>query len=912
MPEDNGLISNDSPSPSGRGEWRTLLIIGVAAVVCALSASLFTSVESLPWIWPSAAVCAIAYFRYGLRALPVIIIATFTGVLALWRQETSHPLITALPLTVAISALLCAQPILLKRLYLLLQTNVAPPHSETRLWNLLASLFLSALAAGLPIALVVRGAMPGEVLLQTTLYLLYSIGMPILLTVPVYTQWRRRNELYTLAVARVWEVLVWIALLLMAGGLLIKNGGMALFLLLPLFVWSSLRFGRFGGVLAICLSGLAALLAYGYGDTGYGSLAHFNLFHSEVAVMTIFSLYLSALAADRARVEDAIEQLVQRRTRELEAINQELQDEVHIRKQAERSFRTSTRRYRAIIETAGSPIIVMDKNFRIVQWNGAASRLFGYHREDIYGKNYITCFVPKAFQDETAWKITKVLETGVPVENLESEMTAADGGSHVMLWNINRVVDVDEELTQAIIIGQDISTIRETQNQLHFLAHYDVLTGAANRRLFEDRCRQALKQASRRQHDVGLISLDIDHFKRINDTLGHDAGDALLQEICRRLASCVREEDTIARLGGDEFAILLNRVNGAEDCELVGRNLLEAITKPVELPGQQLVITTSIGVTVSPRDGVEYSVLLKNADMAMYRAKKAGRNNIQMYQKEMNDELTHQINTEQELRAAISGHQFDIYYQPQIDLENQHIVGLEALLRWRHPKRGVLAPHEFITVAEQTGLLPALGEWIFYNACLQCRAIQAMSRSHVQVAINISARQLHHPQMVDTLKRVIAEIRVNPAFLNLEIGEQVLVSNPAEAAEILGRLKEIGVNITIDSFGSGLSSLSNLARLPVDAVKIDRALTRNVPGDDYDAAILETLLSIASRMHMRVIVEGIERTEQETFFRNHNVRYVQGHLYSLPMPSDQLPEFFNALKQGVLNPEGGQIGLPLN
>ncbi|WP_339806018.1 diguanylate cyclase, partial [uncultured Marinobacter sp.] len=318
-------------------------------------------------------------------------------------------------------------------------------------------------------------------------------------------------------------------------------------------------------------------------------------------------VYVRELLRARHRMESRLEDVVDDRTRELQTANQELRDEIFVRQQAERSFRRSSRHFRALFETAATPIMLLDARFCIRQWNTAAETLFGYSRDEAVGRNLLETFIPEEYRDELAWKILKTFRSSSQ-EALETGIRGYDGSRHIILWSLNQLEDDDDEESpqQLILIGQNITEIRQTQDQLHYLAHFDVLTDTANRRLFEDRCRRALASASRHGHKCALISLDVDHFKRINDTLGHDAGDTLLQTIAIRLAASVREEDTIARLGGDEFAVLLHQVNGAEGCDKVARSILDAITQPVEVQGGELVITSSIGITLAPDDGESY------------------------------------------------------------------------------------------------------------------------------------------------------------------------------------------------------------------------------------------------------------------------------------------------------------------
>ena len=652
-------------------------------------------------------------------------------------------------------------------------------------------------------------------------------------------------------------------------------------------------------ILALALSPLVLLTAPKV-PVEQGTLIRF-MWSAGPAMLVLAGtfVYVRALLRERRRIETHLEEVVEERTRELQAINQELRDEVFVRQQAERSFRRSSRHFRALFDTAATPIMLIDSNFRIRQWNTSAEALFGYSRDEAVGRNLVETFIPEEYRDEMSWKILKTLGTGHNTQELlETGIQGYDGTDHIILWNLNLLQDEEEDRQQLILIGQNISEIRRTQDQLHYLAHFDVLTGTANRRLFEDRCRRALASASRHGHNCALIGLDVDHFKRINDTLGHDAGDALLKTLSQRLKDTVREEDTIARLGGDEFAVLLHHVSGAEGCEKVARGILEAITEPVTVPGGELVITSSIGITVAPDDGSSYEQLLKNADMAMYRAKKAGRNNIQFFSEDMNHEMQRQMSLEQELRAGIRAGELDLHYQPVLDARSGQIVGLESLLRWNHPGRGMLSPVDFLEVAEQSGQLHAIGEWICSNACLQARAIQAMSGSPVRISINLSSRQYNHPRLAEELQRTIAATRLDPALLMVEIDERILSDRLEETAAVLNRLKDIGIGLTLDRFGSGLSSLTLLRELPFDQVKIDPSLLQRSPDDENTAAITHTLISLARRLSLKVVAAGVESEDQDRFLRQSGCHMVQGHRFCPPVSSQELASLFAEVREG--------------
>ncbi|WP_250657622.1 EAL domain-containing protein [Alkalimarinus coralli] len=865
-------------------------------------------------LWLPAGFSLAMLFIYGDKPLPALFLAALSGSISGYYSATSS-LPDALLLTTSFAVLNTLQPYLIYHFFINV-TNASYPFDKDRnlLAFLLGSLLVIVTTSSLFSALTNLLQLNNDIsfTLKLLVFTLADFSGILFITPLVLAHHHFRNVRYISEKLLEWSA--WFIGLGMITYLAFYQGIQGIFLMLPLTIWAATRFSQPGCTLAVSITLSLAFFVLIYIEPINPASGLYDQVMLEIllAIIIAATLYVSALLEERQKVASKLEDTVLQRTQELQKANQELIDEVYVRKQAEKSFRRSSRRYKALIETAGSPIVVIDTQYVIKQWNSEAETLFGYSRDEVIGKNYIDCFVPQHHQDETAWKITKVVESGGGKENLESEALAFDGTSHSMLWNINRISNSDDEPAQVILIGQDITEIRTTQDQLHHLAHYDILTGAANRRLFEDRCNQALKQSLRHQHPIALINLDIDFFKRINDTLGHDAGDELLKVIADRLTCCVRNEDTIARLGGDEFAVLLADVNGAEGAELVARNILNAITTPIPLPGGELVITSSIGVSLSPNDGVQYAELLKNADMAMYQAKSAGRNNIQFYSPQMNEDMQRQLTIEQELRHAISNNEFKLYYQPIIDIETGQIVALETLLRWQHPNRGLLKPEEFLQVAEQTGQLLAIGEWALQNACLQGKAVQAMSETPVQITLNLSNRQYSHPQLVKTIERVLMETRFNPRFLVLEIEENTITNKLEESVTTLNKLKQLGLTLTIDSFGTGISSLSHLKKLPIDIIKIDRTFIKGIPEDENDMIITETLINIAHQMNLKTFATGIETREQEAFLKINGCRYVQGYLYSNPLPSELLPQLFQEIRKGLRLNEGEQIFLPLD
>lgn len=664
-----------------------------------------------------------------------------------------------------------------------------------------------------------------------------------------------------------------------------------------LLVWATLRFSWFGSCLALAITTVFVspvqnpLLA----DPENTAATNWILVNFELIAwfsITATSLYFASLLADKRRIEKNLEARVLERTEALDSANRELQLEIDARQTIEANLKKTNQRYRALIETAGIPVIVINDNFLIEHWNGSAEATSGRRYETVLGKDFLRLCIPKGEHEAFIWRLKKAAASNTNQENVETSLVTSSGTELSMLWNINYISDQElEEHGQFLLIGQDISSIRKTQDQLHYLAHFDSLTGAANRRLFEDRCKQSIESAKRYNTCLALLSIDIDHFKKINDTLGHDGGDEFLIELTSRFASCVRKEDTIARLGGDEFAILLPSVSGQEGAEVVARNILENITKPVTIKGNELVITSSIGITLCPDDGSTYEQLLKNADMAMYRAKNSGRNNIQFYCEEMNSEMVRQIEIEKELRIALKEQQFDLHYQPIVDSKSGEIIALEALTRWNHPQKGVILPDDFLNIADQTGLLQQIGEWSINQLCVEGQILTEQHIQELPIAFNLTRRQYNHPSLLQMLSDACETHRFNPKKLILELPESTLLQIGDDTLKVLRKLKSFGCMVAIDGFGTGSSSLNQLNTLPIDIIKIDRSLVTSCLTNKQQKIIVETLLAIAKQLGIKTFASGVETPAQEAFLQRNKCHYVQGFLYSQALPLRQLVDF---------------------
>ena len=422
------------------------------------------------------------------------------------------------------------------------------------------------------------------------------------------------------------------------------------------------------------------------------------------------------------------------------------------------------------------------------------------------------------------------------------------------------------------------------------MAFYDTLTNLANRRLFHERLEHAIAQSVRNKRASALLYLDLDNFKRVNDTLGHQMGDQLLREVATRLQQCVRSEDTVGRTGGDEFTILLTEIGTPTDAGVVAQKILNHLREPIHISGYPLIVTTSIGITVLPGDSLDPNELMRNADLAMYKAKERGRNNYQFYSDDLNTSAVNRLRTEYEIRQALEQGEFELYYQPKIALRDQRIVGVESLIRWNHPERGLIGPDEFIAVAEDTGSIIDIGTWVIEEACRACQILSAQQAAPVQVAINISPRQFRDPNLVATMRRSIREAKLDPQNIEIEITETMLMQD-VEAAQItVQRLSELGVRLAIDDFGTGYSSLNYLKRFPINTVKVDRSFVMDLPANADDMAITRAVIAMAHQLKMEVVAEGVETKEQLEFLAHHKCEYAQGWLFSKALPLDQMIE----------------------
>lgn len=455
-----------------------------------------------------------------------------------------------------------------------------------------------------------------------------------------------------------------------------------------------------------------------------------------------------------------------------------------------------------------------------------------------------------------------------------------------MRWLHDRafpVRDAQGNIVRIAGIAEDITDRRLAEERIARASLFDALTSLPNRVQFHQRLTQALAEEA--GQSVAVLLIDADHFKKINDTLGHASGDELLKQLTERLLQTVRPDDVVARMGGDEFAMLFKRISGVEYVERVANNILEAMRQPWQFNGEEVHLGISIGIALAGRDGADADTLLRNADAAMYSAKNAGRNTYRLYRPEMTLRTVELLRLENSLRRAIDREEFSLHYQPKARIVGGQVVGFEALLRWQHPTRGLVSPSEFIPVLEETGLIVPVGEWVIREVCSQLRTWEKHGMGNFPVAVNVSARQFSEPAFAERVKRILDEEMIDPRMIELEITESLLMAVADDAIGTLQMLKLLGISISVDDFGTGYSSLTYLKRFPLDALKIDRSFVRDIPEDLDDAAITRTIISMAHGLRLKVIAEGVERPEQMRFLADHGCDFIQGFLLSKPQPA---------------------------
>jgi len=659
------------------------------------------------------------------------------------------------------------------------------------------------------------------------------------------------------------------------------------FIYLPISMWVAYRYMQKGATLYLITVSILAI----YGTSqGYGPFVSESvnesllLLQGFMGVMVIATLVLAASVDESKKANEKLidsqsklKSIVDAQTSYLKVAENELV-------LAENVFNKSVQ-----------AIFITDNNGIILRANSAFNKITGYSNAEIIGRD--PRFLrsgkhDKAFFDEL-WH--ELLNEG----SWQGEVwDRRKNGEIFPTWQtMTAVRDDQNQLIQFISIFSDISEKKLSEERIHHLAHYDIVTGLKNRAAFHDQLAKSISHADRQGHKLALLYLDLDNFKLINDASGHPVGDMLLKHIATRIKSMIRQEDTVARLGGDEFVILLVDINTIQDVAMVAEKVLLEMAKPVLLEHTEVVVTGSVGVSTFPMDARDADILLKNADVAMYRAKEKGRNNFQFYTAEMNAQAEERLQLESDMRKALVKNEFVLHFQPQVNLETGRIIGCEALVRWQHPERGLIPPNIFIPVAEESGLIRQLGEWVLYTACMQQKKWHQSELYSIRMAVNISGRQFISQQLIFEIQKIVTDTGIDPNKLELELTESTIMENVEENITVLQKLHDMGVQLSIDDFGTGYSSMAYLKRFPIDQLKIDQSFVRDIVTDADDAAIVNATTALGHNLNMHVIAEGVETLEQLQFLKNNGCDEIQGYYFSRPVTADE----FTALLRKEFN-----------
>ena len=847
-----------------------LKLAGVAALyfVSGKFGLLFAFIgESVSLVWPPSGLALAALLLLGRGAWPAVALGAF-----LVNATTDVPLLTAMGIALGNTLEAYAGAFMLER--------AGFDRRLERLGDLVKLIVLGVLASTMVSAsigvasLVLGGAIPADA--AATAWLGWWMGdmlgdlliTPLLLSLVIQSRlaWPTRR---VLEFSGLFLVMALAALLAFGGSLSTGADRLLLFpfALFPLVVWASLRFSLLGAT-------LSSLVVFVF--AAWGASRGFGPFIGVISPR----LQPTALWGSIVVLSGTLQILAA-------AFNE--------RKLAQHEAVAADTRFYSLVEQSLVGIYFFQDG-RLVYVNPTFAAIFGYTPQEIGGmSNPIETLVAEPDRSRVTQYILEQSGKGGGNVRFSFHGMHKDG----------RCVDVDvhsreveyRHRTAVIGVALDVTEQKASQERLNYLAYYDVLTKLPNRTLFMDRLHLAIAGAGRHGTMMALLFLDLDHFKGINDTLGHAIGDRLLQETAVRLQSCVRQTDTVARLGGDEFAIIQTDLLSVDGAQMLAQKIVESIAQPFMLDGHEVYTSTSIGVTIYPLEQASPEQLLKNADMAMYAAKAQGRNNFQFYSPAMNTEAHKHRDLQIGLRQALERSELKLHYQPKINLRSGEIVGAEALLRWGHPQLGFIPPLEFIPIAEESGLIVPVGEWVLKQACRDIKAWQLAGLPGLCVSVNLSAVQFKRQNLVEAVIQALRESDLEPRYLELEITESLLMQTGAATVDVLDSLRQLGIRISIDDFGTGYSSLNYLKHLPVDILKIDRSFIIDIPADASDVAITKAIISLSHHLELKVIAEGVETQEQARFLNENGCDEGQGIYFSKPLPADRFEALLSEGRQ---------------
>ena len=853
-------------------QLRRMLTVYLAYLAAAKLGLLIPYVGShIALIWLPSGIAIAAILRWGVASVIPIYLASFTANLSI-----GAPLALAAQMSIGNPLGPLAAALLLRHF----EFN----HALDRMRDIL--LLLAAVAAGMLItassgvlALAMAGAVAEGELLQAWFvwWLGDSVGalliLPLLLNLErgeICGLWRHRLKiLFWFAMFALLDWYVFDFLKAQTGQFMWLS-----FVLLPLVIWAALRYGISGAsavILGLSLIGVWATA--NQRGLFYHADMHQSIFSLWVfmATMMIVAMMVIVLQATRQRSEQAL--------------------------------RDSENKLRGMINGALDAIVTIDEQGAIIEFNPAAEHIFGYRREEVLGRLLADVIIPPGMRKVHQEGHARFIKTGKQKmfgRRLELTAMRANGSEFPIELTITSLSDQGLPYVTGFI--RDITEKKRAEQDIRNLAFFDSLTGLPNRRLLIDRLQQALASSARTRNCGAVLFIDLDNFKIINDSRGHDYGDLLLIEVARRLRNCVRAEDTVSRLSGDEFVIILEDLGtdvaqSVIEARAVGEKILQSVHQSYRLKEIEYHNSGSIGICLFCGGETSVEELLKRADTAMYQAKAAGRNTLKFHDPQMQEALERRMELESQLRVALLNQQFLLLYQPQVDAARK-VFCAEVLLRWNHPQRGWLSPTEFIATAEESGLIVAIGHWVLFHACLQLKAWESARHSaEIQLAVNVSARQFRQPNFVEEIRQILTQTGANPELLKLELTESVVLDNMTDAIQKMHELRDLGVRFAMDDFGTGYSSLAYLKRLPLSQVKIDQSFVRDIANDSNDAAIVQTIIAMSSTLGLNVIAEGVETEAQFALLRQYGCKQFQGYLFGRPVV---LPELEGMLEQDGL------------
>lgn len=591
-----------------------------------------------------------------------------------------------------------------------------------------------------------------------------------------------------------------------------------------------------------------------------------------------------------AKLNLNLEHLVKARTEDLSNINASLRQEIEQRKRTELELFNQKQLAIVTLESIGDAVITTNMQSEVTYLNPVAEKMTGWSKAEAMGRPILEVF---RILNESTRKLAANPVDVVLAHNKvcglanHTLLIAKSGAEYAIEDSAAPIRDQDGNILGVVLVFHDVSDARQMAQKMTYLAEHDYLTDLPNRLLLTDRITQAISAAKRRGSKLAILFFDIDHFKRVNDTLGHEVGDQLLKVLSKKLQMCIRASDTLSRQGGDEFVVLLPELTDDAVPAEIAQKILFSIKDPISIANHELFITASIGIAVYPDDGDNVDVLTRHADAAMYHAKNSGRNNYQFFTKEMSARVAAQLTMENSLQKAIANNELLLFYQPKVSIKTGKIIGAEALIRWVHPQWGMMMPDRFIKIAEDSGLIRGIGHWVLREACTQNKKWQDSGLPEIPIAINVSVVELHHAHFTQEVTKVLLQTGLQPYHLELEVTESVAIQTEVTVINDLNKLKEMGVRLSVDDFGTGYSSLSYLKLLPVNTIKIDKSFIRDIQVDANDAAIVTAIIKMSQSLGLTVIAEGVETQAQLEFLQSHDCDEMQGYLFSRPLPADE-------------------------